>query len=149
MCLIVHLNVENVTFFCFCLKPNSFYVWSYNRFNHLFVCWLILKLVCAGCRLQGHLWWVYSTPACLESASLFLSWHWEILISRSWLWCKASCGLVSSNQNWVGRWGPLIQAFKMGFTHNVPPLRRGCCSKDRKVGSSRFNPLKVLFKNFK
>ena len=27
-----------------------------------------------------------------------------------------SCGLASTNQNGIGRWLPLIQAFKMSFT---------------------------------
>lgn len=47
-------------------------------------------------------------------------------------WRVVSCGLASTNQNGIGRWLPLIQAFKMDFTHSVSPLRRDGSNKDRR-----------------
>ena len=56
-------------------------------------------------------------------------------------WRVVSCGLPSTNQNGIGRWLPLIQAFKMDFTPTVSPLRKDPWNKDkRKEAKKCFNP---------
>lgn len=56
-------------------------------------------------------------------------------------WREASCGLLSTNQNGIGRWVPPVQAFKMDFSHIVSPLRKDHSNKDkRKEAKKCFNP---------
>lgn len=54
-----------------------------------------------------------------------------------------SCWLASTNQNGIGRWLPLIQALKMGFTRAVSPLRKDHSKEDRRMEIKKcLNPVR-------